>query len=60
MTAIELKPAEQEAFATAAHTLHYGEIKGQLAAPIAPAKLIEARRAADVSSSLWTTFQRTQ
>ncbi|KQW69832.1 DUF932 domain-containing protein [Methylibium sp. Root1272] len=61
MKAIELKPAEEQAFATAALALRFGERgEGQPPAPVTAAQLIEARRFEDVGHSLWTTFQRVQ
>ena len=61
MKAIELKPEEERAFATAALALRYGErAEGQPPAPITPDQLIEARRPEDLGHSLWTTFQRVQ
>ena len=61
MKAIELKPEEERAFATAALALRYGErTEGQPPAPITPDQLVEARRAEDLGHSLWTTFQRVQ
>ena len=61
MKAIELKPEEERAFATAALALRYGErTEGQPPAPITPDQLVEARRPEDLGHSLWTTFQRVQ
>jgi hypothetical protein len=61
MKAIELKPAEEQAFATVALALRFGERgEGQPPAPVTAAQLIEARRFEDVGHSLWTTFQRVQ
>ena len=61
MKAIELKPDEERAFATAALSLRYGErTEGQPPAPITPDQLVEARRPEDLGHSLWTTFQRVQ
>jgi hypothetical protein len=61
MKALELKPEEQTAFATAALELRYGERKdGQPPAPITAAQLTEARRPEDIGRTLWTTFQRVQ
>ena len=61
MKAIELKPEEERAFATAALALRYGErTEGQPPAPITPDQLVVARRPEDLGHSLWTTFQRVQ
>lgn len=61
MKALQLKPEEEQAFATAALTLRYGErAEGQPPAPISAEQLIEARRPEDLGHSLWATFQRVQ
>jgi hypothetical protein len=61
MKAIELKPEEQAAFASAALTLRYGErIDGQPPMPIMADQLLQARRPEDLGQSLWMTFQRIQ
>ena len=61
MKALELKPDEQRAMATAALALRYGErTEGQVPAPVTAEQLIEARRPEDLGHSLWTTFQRVQ
>jgi hypothetical protein len=61
MKALELRPEEERAFATAALTLRFGDrSEGQPPAPITADQLIEARRPEDLSHSLWTTFQRVQ
>ena len=65
MKALQLEPAEQMAFATAALALRFGErgveeTGGHRPAPVTAAQLIEARRPEDLGHSLWTTFQRTQ
>ena len=61
MKALELKPDEERAFATAALALRYGErTEGQPPAPITAEQLIEARRSEDLGHSLWITFQRVQ
>jgi hypothetical protein len=61
MKALELQPEEQQAYATAALTLRYGErTEGEPPVPITANQLNEARRADDAGSSLWTTFQRVQ
>ncbi len=61
MKALELKPDEERAMATAALALRYGErTEDQPPAPITAEQLIEARRPEDLGHSLWTTFQRVQ
>jgi len=61
MKALTLQPEEQTAFAAAALTLRFGERgEDQPPPPVTAAQLIEARRPADVGTSLWTTFQRVQ
>ena len=61
MKTLRLERPEQEAFATAALALRYGEpTEGQAPAPITADRLIEPRRIADRDNSLWTTFQRVQ
>lgn len=56
MRALELKPAEQEAFAAAAAELRFEEGK----APVEPRQLNAARRSADQGGDLWHTFNRVQ
>jgi hypothetical protein len=59
MKAIELRPNEQAAFATAALALRYGErSEGQPPVPITSDQLLQARRPEDLGNSLWMTFQR--
>jgi hypothetical protein len=61
MKAIELKPEEQRAFATAALALRYGErTEGQPPAPVTAEQLIEARRPEDLGASVWTAMNRLQ
>jgi len=61
MKALELKPDEQRAMATAALALRYGErIDGQPPAPITAEQLIEARRPEDQGPSLWLALNRLQ
>lgn len=61
MKSLRLERPEQEAFATAALALRYGEpTDGQAPAPVTADRLIEPRRIADRDDSLWTTFQRVQ
>ena len=65
MKALQLQPAEEIAFATAALALRFGErgvqeTGGHRPAPVTAEQLIEARRPEDLGHSLWTIFQRTQ
>ncbi len=61
MKALELRPAEEQAFATAALTLRFGDRgEGQPPAPITADQLRTARRPEDLGHNLWTTFQRVQ
>jgi hypothetical protein len=61
MKVLELHPAEQQAFATAALALRYGERgDGQAPAPITVNQLTEARRMQDVGPSLWLSMNRVQ
>jgi hypothetical protein len=63
MKAQTLSPEEQQAFATAALALRYGESdKGSTApaAPITAQQLMQPRRMEDQGNSLWLSFQRTQ
>ena len=61
MKALPLQREEQQAFATAALALRYGERgEGEPPAPVTAEQLIEARRPEDFGNSLWTTFQRVQ
>ena len=61
MKALELKPEEERALATAALALCYGErSEGQPPAPVTAEQLIEARRPEYLGHSLRTTFQRVQ
>jgi hypothetical protein len=61
MKALPLQREEQQAFATAALALRYGERgEGESLAPVTADQLIEARRPEDFCNSLWTTFQRVQ
>ena len=61
MKALPLQREEQQAFATAALALRYGERgEGEPPAPVTAELLIEARRPEDFGNSLWTTFQRVQ
>ena len=61
MKALPLQREEQQAFATAALALRYGERgEGETPAPVTSEQLLEARRPEDFGNSLWTTFQRVQ
>ena len=61
MKALDLKPEEERAFATAAMALRYGErSEGQVPAPITVEQLTEARRLEDTGRSLWLTMNRVQ
>jgi hypothetical protein len=61
MKALTLQPEEQQAFATAALALRYGDrAEGQAPAPITASQLNEPRRGEDAGASLWSTFQRVQ
>ncbi|HYQ93048.1 MAG TPA: DUF932 domain-containing protein [Candidatus Competibacteraceae bacterium] len=53
---LELKPAEQVAFAEAALTLRWEPAR----APVTPAQLLHARRPEDDNPTLWMTYQRVQ
>jgi hypothetical protein len=53
---IDLKPAEQQAFAESALSLRWDDGK----ALITPTQLLQARRLEDRSNDLWTTYQRVQ
>ena len=61
MKALDLKPEEERAFATAALALRYGEqTDGQPPAPITVDQLTEARRFEDTGRSLWLALNRVQ
>jgi len=61
MKALPLQPEEQQAFATAALALRYGDrTEGHPPAPITASQLNEPRRDEDTGASLWNTFQRVQ
>lgn len=65
MKALQLAPAEEMAFATAALALRFGEqaveeTGGHQPAPVTAEQLIQARRPEDLRHDLWTTFQRVQ
>jgi hypothetical protein len=61
MKALELKPEEQRAYASAALALRYGEPEeGRTGPPITVEQMQEARRTEDEGPDLWRTFQRVQ
>lgn len=61
MKALTLQTEEEQAFATAALALRYGErVEGQAAAPITVEQLTEARRLEDTGRSLWLAMNRIQ
>ncbi len=65
MKALQLRPPEEIAFATAALALRFGERTAEEGgchrpAPVTAEQLVEARRPEDIGHSLWTTFQRVQ
>jgi len=61
MKALALQRDEQQAFATAALALRYGDrTEGQPPAPVTAEQLNEPRRAEDTGASLWSTLQRVQ
>lgn len=59
MKAIELRPAEQVAFAEAAAVLRFDLDEGQRS-PITAEQLLRPRRAEDARPDLWTVFNRVQ
>lgn len=61
LKAIDLQPAEREAFGEAALSIRYLDEKtGQVESPITVDQLLRPRRDADQGSSLWTTFNSVQ
>jgi hypothetical protein len=61
MKAVQLGRGEQQAFATAALALRYGErSEGQPPTPVTADQLNEARRSEDVGNSLWLSLNRVQ
>lgn len=65
MKSIQLESHEEQAFATAALALRFGERSAsdrgvQPAPPITATQLTQAQRPEDLGSSLWSTFQRVQ
>jgi hypothetical protein len=57
---ITLDRDEQQVFAEVAHTLRFADADGHVETPIKPQQLLIARRTADQSNDLWTTFNRVQ
>ena len=51
---------ERTAFAESAHTLRFGDAKGEVHTPITPQQLLIPRRYADEPNDLWTVFNRVQ
>jgi Domain of unknown function (DUF932) len=61
MKALRLEAGEERAFATAAMALRFGErAEGQGPMPVGVEQVTAARRAEDVGSDLWRSFQRVQ
>ena len=61
MKSLDLQPEEEQVFATAAHTLRYGErTPDQPPAPITVNQLTQARRVEDTGASLWLSLNRIQ
>ena len=58
--AIQLQPAEQLAYAEAAHQIKFADAHGVVNTPITPAQLLERRRYEDGTNDLWTTFNVVQ
>jgi hypothetical protein len=58
MAARILTESEQIAFAQTAYEIRWAKVEGRPL--LQPAKMLEARRAADAQSSLWHTFNRLQ
>lgn len=58
MKALKLDQAEQEAFASAALLLRFDD--PAVPPPITEQQILRARRSADASNDLWTTFNRVQ
>lgn len=57
---IALTPAQQGAFAEAAHTIRFADADGTVDTPITPAQLLAPRRREDTGPDLWSTFNRVQ
>ena len=65
MKSIQLESHEEQAFATAALALRFGDGSAsdrgaQPAAPVTATQLTQAQRPEDLGRSLWSTFQRVQ
>ena len=61
MKSLTLQPEEEQAFATAALSLRFGDrIEGQAPMPITAEQLLVARRPDDSGHSLWVNFQKVQ
>jgi hypothetical protein len=61
MKSTQLVAEEQNAFATAALTLRFGErTEGMAPAPVTAAQLLQPRRPEDAGNSLWQSLQRVQ
>ena len=61
MKALRLEAGEERAFANAAMALRFGErTEGQAPLPVTVEQVIAPRRAEDVGSDLWRSFQRIQ
>lgn len=57
---VNLKRDAQIAFAKAAHVLRFADADGNVTTPVAPERLLHARRAGDNAADLWTTFNVVQ
>ncbi|SHK26849.1 protein of unknown function [Roseomonas rosea] len=57
---VTLNRDEQHALADAARVLRFGDEEGNVSTPIQADQLLRARRVADASDDLWTTFNRVQ
>lgn len=55
-----LTDGEQNAFATAAHSLRFADEEGKTTTPIQPTQLLVPRRHEDNGKDLWSTFNRIQ
>lgn len=57
---LQLSSGEQQAFASAAHTLRFGDAEGNTDTPITAEQLLVPRRYDDRGDDLWKTFNRVQ
>ncbi len=57
---LQLTREERLVFAEAAHVARFADADGNVATPVQPAQLLNARRADDQSNDLWTTFNVVQ